>query len=110
MGLLYGFPNQQTSFKSSFQTIADVRALVLRVEMAEKGIEELIAKSIVTNDVNRLFDVINEASAEIAVMRLELTDIDEKLKSQRETYAYERYSLVLLASTIIKKARSFIFY
>ena len=78
--------------------------------MAEKGIEELIAKSIVTNDVNRLFDVINEASAEIAVMRLELTDIDEKLKSQRETYAYERYRLVLLALTIIKKSWPFIFY
>ena len=71
--------------------------------MAEKGIEELIAKSIVTNDVNRLFDVINEASAEIAVMRLELTDIDEKLIAQRETYAYER-----LASTLIKKLRSYL--
>ena len=85
-----------------FQTIADVRALVLRVEMAEKGIEELIAKSIVTNDVNRLFDVINEASAEIAVMRLELTDIDEKLIAQRETYAYERYRVVLIASSLIE--------
>ena len=73
--------------------------------MAEKGIEELIAKSIVTNDVNRLFDVINEASAEIAVMRLELTDIDEKLIAQRETYAYER-----LASNLIKKFIKIIFF
>ena len=78
--------------------------------MAEKGIEELIAKSIVTNDVNRLFDVINEASAEIAVMRLELTDIDEKLIAQRETYAYERYRVVLIASSLIEISGHFFYF
>lgn len=67
-----------------------MRELIVRVSLTEKDIEELIQKSIVTNDVNKLFEVINEATAEIAVMRLELTDMTEKLTNQKETYKYER--------------------
>ena len=85
--------------KFFFQLIGDLRGLILRVTLAEKEVEELIQKSIVTNEVNKLFEVINEATAEIAVMRLELNDMTEKLQSQKDTYKYER-----LAKTSPKKS------
>lgn len=54
--------------------------------------EELVTNSIVTGDINNLFDLINEASAEITVMQLELNDMNDIINSQKENFKFERWA------------------